>query len=483
MTIFKTFKSDQSGNVAMMFSVSLVAIVTGIGVALDYGQMTKAQDILQSQVDAGVLAASAASMEDWNIALGQENAKRKEIALEVMSGNGFDLAGIEPSIDITQNNTVLGRAEVDYKLAFGGLLGKDTIRLSADSESGYGVVQNVQIALVLDNTFSMYTNGKMNALKTGARNLVSDVEALGGNNKIAVVPFARYVRIPESLYTASWLDIPDDIDTEVTWQQATHSGGECHTETRTRTRDGFEEEYETTVCTGQTTTYEEQSRIIESRFDGCVGTRLPAYSEVDGDFAQQRVPGLHDIIPYQRTGLSYNVYGDCPTEIKPLSDDYEALDDHIIALKGIDQTYLPSGLLWGQYVLSAGAPFDNAESDNSVQKIMVLMTDGKNSSQIQTGQAAEDAYLAPPYIGKSQNAVEYSPDADLATLRMCDNVKAEGIEIFTIAFQVDDLETKGVLNACASDPSMAFTPETNDALIERFGHISASLKGNARLMR
>ena len=99
------------------------------------------------------------------------------------------------------------------------------------------------------------------------------------------------------------------------------------------------------------------------------------------------------------------------------------------------------------------------------------------------GQEAEENYKAPPYIGTSENENEYSPEANLATARMCQNIKNEGIKIFTIAFQVDDTDTINLLRGCASDASMAFTPQNNAALIERFNHISGSLQGNARLIR
>ena len=466
----------------MMFSVSLVAMVTAVGVAFDYAQMSNAADALQHQVDAGVLAAMAASMEDWDVSTEQEIRKRKEIAIEVMRNNGFDSNGAEPLVTMTSDNTILVSAETDYQLAFGGILGNETIKLSAEAESGLGVTRHVHMAILMDNTSSMRVNGKMRALKTGAKNLINAVEASGGESKVALVPFARYVRIPEEYYTASWLERPDELDTEITWQQATHTGGTCQTETRTRINDGQEEEYQTTVCTGQTTTYEEQTRTIESRFKGCVGTRPPPYSEIDGSYFH-KVPGMLNLIPHQATELNYNVTAWCSKAIVPLTDDFDMLEDKVNQLHAVDHTYIPSGLLWGQAVLSPGEPFDNVDSDTSIAKIMVLMTDGQNSAQIQTGQAAEDAYKAPPYIAISENENEYSPQANLTTARMCANAKADGIVIYTIAFQVHDVETKNLLNGCASDSSMAYTPETNDELIERFGHISASLKGNARLIR
>ena len=154
-----------------MFGVSLLAILALTGVAIDYGQMTKKQDKLQNQVDAAVLAAVTLSVDSWDMSREDEQAARKAVALEVMKSNGFDQDGIEPSVTITDGNTVLARAELDYRTAFGALVGRESVQLTAESESGYGVQRKVQIALVLDNTASMVPGGKLNALKAGARNL------------------------------------------------------------------------------------------------------------------------------------------------------------------------------------------------------------------------------------------------------------------------------------------------------------------------
>ena len=483
--LLKNYKSEESGNVGVMFGVSLLAIAGITGAALDYGSLIKTKSQLQSQVDAAVLAAVSVGLREedgYDGTRASEERIRKEVALQVMKGNGFDIELSDPTVTLTDNNTIFARAEVDHQLAFGGILGPKSINVSAESESGLGTGSSLQIALVLDTTASMNSGGKLNTLKAAARDFIDAIEARGDDSEIALVPFARYVGIPLADYTAPWLELPEEFDTTFTYQQATHSGGECHKETRTRVRDGFEEEYETTICTERTTTYETKERTIESRFKGCVGTRPPPYSEMDEAYVH-RVPGLLDSIPYQRTGLSYNVTGYCGREIIPMTDDYDALTAQVNRLHAVGQTYLPTGLLWGQAVLSPGEPFDNPATDKAVDKVMVLMTDGRNSSQIQEGQAAEDAYRAPPYIGTSQEEGEYSPDANEATARMCDNVKADGVRIFTIALQVDDAETIALLAACASDESMAFTAESNDALIVRFNHISGSLEGNARLMR
>ena len=56
---------------------------------------------------------------------------------------------------------------------------------------------------------------------------------------------------------------------------------------------------------------------------------------------------------------------------------------------------------------------------------------------------------APPYID-GVDSDEIAMEANAATARMCDNAKNEGIEIYTIAFQVADGATKSLLRKCAS---------------------------------
>lgn len=442
--------------------------------------------MLQSQVDAGVLAAATVEIEKNNngvdLALGQYKKAREEAANRVISANGFDMNGIEPVLTIKEQSVVL-KAELDYKPAFGGILGINKIRLTANAESGLPGQDGVDIALVLDNTDSMRVDGKMEALKEGAIGLVEAIEDSGSESKISLVPFARYVRLNESVKSETWFKMPDEYDTERTWQQATHTGGTCSTVTETHNVDGVDEDYETERCEGQTTTYEEKSTTVETRWDGCVGTRLPPYNERD-DAYSHKIPGLPDKIPHERTDLSYDVNSWCPAEIKPLSIDYEQLKNHINSMWTTDNTYLPSGLIWGQRVLSAAAPFDNKpEAGNPVnRKVMVLMTDGNNTTEIVQASVAENEYRAPPFISNGARD-EVMTQTNATTARLCANAKAAGIEVYTIAFKVPDATTKALLKSCASDPSKAMTAGDNTALVKTFEKVAEALKEDIRLMR
>lgn len=487
MLSFKKFESETDGNVAMMFAVTTLMLLTGIGAAVDFTNMARKKNMLQSQVDAGVLAAATVEIERRNNGVGQggnnqERQTRETAAKGVIEANGFDLTGITPVLTLKERSVVL-QAELDYRPFFGGILGVDKIRLTAEAESGLPGVDGVDIALVLDSTDSMRVNGKLDALKAGAVKLVDAIEDSGSESEIALVPFSRYVRINENLRTASWLNLPSEFDTERMWQKATHTGGSCTTETSTRIIDGVEEEYERNNCTGQTTTYEDRTSTIESRWEGCVGTRLPPYSERDDAYSHQ-IPGLLGRVPREHTGLSYDVDSRCPAEIMPLSNSYDDLRSGIYAMSTTDNTYLPAGLIWGQRVLSSGLPFDNTPAAGELEnrKVMVLMTDGNNTTEIRQDSASQAAWEAPPYIA-SVDSDDVASEANAATARMCQNVKDADIEIYTIAFQVTDAATTTLLKNCASDVTKALTPDSNIALVEEFEKIAQALKADIRLMR
>ena len=481
MLNFKKYRSETDGNVAMMFAVTTLMLLTGVGAAIDYSNMTRAKNMLQAQVDAGVLAAATVDVGDANNE-NQSRRAREEAANKVIAANGFDLNGYDPQLTVNENTVVL-KANLDYQLFFGGLLGMENIRLEAIAESGLPGADGVDIVLVLDNTESMSVNGKMEALKEGAVNLVEAIEASDSESKIGIVPFARYVRVDDSFRTASWLDVPAEYDTPQTWTVNVREGGTCTDETQTRTIDGVEQEYLANVCSGGTIVEEERSGVKESRWEGCVGTRTPPFSETDNSYSQ-KIPGLLNVVPLEVSGTGYNVESYCPAAMTELTNSYDELRDNIQRMWTTDNTYLPIGLAWGQRVLSPGVPFDNVPESGQPEnrKVMVLMTDGENTTEIDQGSLAVSELRSPPYISNiAEDAIATAANA--ATLRACDNAKAAGTEIYTIAFQVTDGATRTLLRRCASSNENAMTADSNAALIDRFERLASALEADIRLMR
>ena len=57
---------------------------------------------------------------------------------------------------------------------------------------------------------------------------------------------------------------------------------------------------------------------------------------------------------------------------------------------------------------------------------------------------------------------------------LCDNIKARGVKIYTVAFQAP-AAGKAILGYCASGPELAFTPENSDELKDAYTHIAQSI--------
>lgn len=483
MLSFKKYTTSADGNVAMMFAVTTLMILTAIGAAVDYTNLTRAQAALQAQIDAGVLAAATVDVERRkNGTYKKEQKTRKEAAFEVIEANGYNLKGNKPILTIGERSVIL-QAELDYKPAFGGILGIDKIKLTASAESGLPGKEGVDIVLVLDNTRSMEVEGKMDALEDGAVKLVEAIESSNSATKVALVPFARYVRVNDSARTESWFQMPTEYDTPRTGQSSSTTGQTCTPRTYTANVDGVQVERETQDCTGGTTTYEDRSWTVKSRWDGCVGTRATPFAEKDGSYTN-RIPGLLNKETREQTGLGWDVNAWCPAEIVPLTDDYENLKTKIRGMWTTDNTHIPTGLIWGQRVLSPGAPYDNSPEDGGLEnrKVMVLMSDGNNTTEIMEDSDAQNNWTSPPYIGDVPDD-ETAINANASTARLCENLKSEGIEIYTIAFKVKDNQTKKLLRKCATRNKQAMTAESNDALIEQFESIATSLEADIRLMR
>ena len=484
MAYLKKYYQNVDGNVAMMFAIMVVLLLTAIGAAVDYTNMVRAQNQLQSQVDAGVLAAATVDVKKKKNSEAKKQKKiRTEIAYEIVEANGFDLSKNKPILDIQRNSVVL-TAETIYRPRFSAFLGFDQVKLSATAESGLPGEQAFDVVLVLDNTESMDANGKLEALKEGATQLIEAIESSGSGTKVGIVPFARYVRVSDSARNASWFDMPVESDHERTEDvRIVDNPGTCRIETRTRVRDGEIEQYETEVCEGRTYLTDTTDETVEARWEGCVGTRVPPYSERDGEYVH-RIPGILRINPQEVTGLNYDKFTRCPSEITPVTDDYELLKDAIDDMRTTDNTHLPTGLIWGQRVLSPGEPYDNSPGPNESEKkkIMILMTDGNNTTQIERDALAERQLRSPPFISDVDPDVA-ATEANAATSRLCDTAKAAGTEIYTIAFKVDDPATHTLLKQCASAESNALTAESNSALVDRFANLANEFKSDIRLIR
>jgi hypothetical protein len=216
----------------------------------------------------------------------------------------------------------------------------------------------------------------------------------------------------------------------------------------------------------------------------------------------------------------------CPTAITPLTLDKDTVDTAISNLKhwnggGTNQI---EGLAWAWRVISPGAPFTEGrpynDPDDPVRKVIVLFTDGDNTSLNNNNSALESDYAGLAYRSLwrtwqsaqvptvSGSTVTWGPtiaatnqrtvanlngsndDNDMVTymnarqLTLCTAIKDAGVEIYTIGFRI----TAGgvadnLLDQCATQDDEHFYHADNQTELKSAFKAIGSGIGDLRITR
>jgi len=198
--MFKQFKKNTDGNVAMMFSVTVLTLVLGIGAAVDFSSASSRKQDLQDMIDAATLAAARANSVEVaelqqvvDIVVREHNEAGYEITLEVQV--------IDGAVHVT------GRTVYDTHIM--GLAGKPNMPVSASAASPISALTPVKLALVLDTTESM-SGADITALKQASNALLDELDDFVSPVAVSVVPFGQYVNVGTKRKHASWLDVSRD---------------------------------------------------------------------------------------------------------------------------------------------------------------------------------------------------------------------------------------------------------------------------------
>lgn len=446
--ILKQFAGERDGGVAVLFGLSLVGLSLAAGLALDYARAFSVESALRSDLDAAVLGA-ASNMSDPGAvqaaasAYFDENWKLKH-----------GVSNVSLTVVKTADNKLTGTATATVPTTLMRLGGFNTIDLRAVSEVEVAG-GNVELSLVLDTTGSM-AGSKLDGLKLAAKSLIETAyEAPDADEhvKIGIVPFGQYVNVGMENRSAPWMSVPPDADI------AQHYCGNvsgpiltttnCRTETVHTYQDGQPYSYDQQVCdhTYGPPTYQCSDWTDHIAWYGCAGSRANPLDTLDENYATP-VPGL------MNTG--------CGSPIQKLTNDQTLLNDKIDALVASGDTYIPTGLMWGWTLLSHIAPFDDAldygarVDGKKVKKVMVLMTDGFNT-------------LSPLYPNHNGGDTAL---ANNLTAELCVNIKSKEIELYTVAFEVNDNSIKDILETCASSSSKFFDARDSSELVAVFRNIA-----------
>jgi Flp pilus assembly protein TadG len=419
------FFRDRQGAVAIIFALALIPLLLGAGAAIDLGRAYMVKSRLGYAIDAAALAVGAATTTD--------RAELEEIMLAFFAANyPANELGVPatPVMEINDSEvTIYATAEVSTTLM--SIADVTTLTVSAETLV-IRETKGLEVALVLDNTGSMGTT-KMNNLKDAAQIFLDILYGREEENdllKVAVVPFAGTVNVGTDFgFLKSTFDnddwSPDD------WRGCVMArGGE-------RDRNDAAPINNTT------------------KWDGYLKP-----SDRNNNWPPVR--------SYKGPNL------DCPVQLLPLTTTKSTVEDKITEMSSAGITHINVGLVWGWRVLSPGEPFTGgvAYDDEDYNKAIVLMTDGENT--FSSSSFGAYGYLSDGNLGTTRSNTAESR-LDSRTTEVCDAIKAEGILIYTITFQVSSNSARNLMRDCATDTSKYFDSPNAATLTQTFRAIGKEL--------
>jgi hypothetical protein len=147
-----------------------------------------------------------------------------------------------------------------------------------------------------------------------------------------------------------------------------------------------------------------------------------------------------------------------------LTNNASTLNATLSKMQAVGDTNLAIGLQWGWLTLSPSAPFGDGAAYNTpnTAKIMVFLTDGQNQNG-DTSNSDDSYYSAEGYIwqnrlgvGSGSTQSQRTSAMDDRTAKICANMKAAGIVLYTVRIDVSGSQSPAVLQNCASSPSQFY---------------------------
>ena len=213
-TIFRSqgalrrFSNNSRGNVAVIFAIAILPIVSLIGAAVDYSRLNSARTAMQTALDTTALMISK-DVNGLTASQISQNAQTYFAALynHPEAGSITIGAAYTPASGSNPAKVVLtgsGTLSTDFmKVA-----GYPSLGFNVGSTTTWGSTK-LRVAMALDNTGSMANSGKMDALKTAAKNLITTLSASAqtdGDVLISIIPFATDVNVGTVFKTQPWMD-------------------------------------------------------------------------------------------------------------------------------------------------------------------------------------------------------------------------------------------------------------------------------------
>jgi Flp pilus assembly protein TadG len=433
----RAFRAARGGNVAITLALAALPIIGGVGAAIDYSRANFARTKMQAALDTTALMLSREASADTGSQL-QSNATKYFLAL--FNPPEAQNIAINITYSTSGGSNLIANGSATVPTTFAGVLGLKTINISSSSTVRWGN-SRLRVALVLDNTGSMAQNGKMDALKTATKNLLSQLNSAAQTNGdvyVSIIPFVKDVNVDPVNYNASWVD----------WTDWDNINGTCYNNANFN---GNPAGYSSKTSCQANGKYWKTAN--HNTWNGCITDRGNSQTPNAGNYdTNVSLPIIGDpavLFPAEQ-------YSPCPQAVMGLSYDWPTMNTVVNNMSPGGNTNQAIGLVHGWQSLVGGGPYTAPALDPNYNysQIIILLTDGLNT---------QDRWYT------SQSSI------DARQTLTCNNIKAAGIILYTIQVNTGGSPTSTLLQNCASSSDKFFLLTSAAQIVTTFNSIGTNL--------
>src|ERR1019366_7882876 len=200
----RAFRVAHAGNVAITFAFATLPIIATVGFAVEHSSANAVEGGLPCPLDSTALMLSKEAATDTNTQL-QTNAQKYFLTL--FTRPEPKNVTVTANFTTTDGTAVVMNATADVPTSLLGIIGYNTITVATSSTAKWGS-NLLRVALVLDNTGSMADAGKMSALQSATKSLLTQLQTAATNNGdvyVSIVPFVKDVNLGASNWNSNYL--------------------------------------------------------------------------------------------------------------------------------------------------------------------------------------------------------------------------------------------------------------------------------------
>ena len=498
-----SFLLDRHGSINIMMAAMMPVVAAGVGVVVDGANLIRIQNNLQESADTAALAgASHVSKNPKYRKADVDQVASKFLGANFRSGQGATLDSL-----IISDDDVTIQASFTQTHFIMGMFGQPTSLVRVTAKADFEGPEDIEarIALVLDNSYSMY-GSRIRDLKSATKRFADHFKN-SPHADIGIVPFATYVNVGTDKRGKGWLEVMPDNDKVTTREECktersvtgqsncrtvngtrnTYPNGREKTRRKCEVRDGtnvcWEEKYwDRGAAVQEPHTYQQcdktygpKTRTCKMKTDrktyiwnGCVSSRTDPHSEA-AHFDGEKFIGLTNT--------------QCPPSITPMTSNTSQLLAAANAMRPDGETFIPQGIEWGRIMLDPREPLPYSTSgkgNDHTNRFMIVMSDGNNTQDVKeySRNSANVTSLHNPdeRVGAQKVALHSTGNpkkADQLMVSRCEAAKADDVLIFTIAMGVPSgSDSLKALKGCATDPKWHFSFNNSSQLDTVFENIA-----------